>query len=141
MSTYTNGKDLAASTRARAARVRAMIGEVAMLQAQAGMATSRGLTHGPQRAINAPSPVSPIRPIGRRTGRLFRGWRVKRIASGAPNVRSVALRNNAPHHVYVLKPGGTKRMADRGYWKAQREASAGTLRRIARRELHKALKG
>lgn len=141
MKTYTNGADLAASTRARAARIRAMIGDVAMLQAQAGMATSRGLTHGPQRAIHAPSPVSPIRPIGRRTGKLFAGWRVKRVASGEANVRAVALRNNTPHHQFVLKPGGTKTMSDRGYWQAQREASLPTLRSIARRELEKALKG
>jgi hypothetical protein len=141
MATYTTGASLSRATRARAARVRAMIGQVAMLQAQAGMATSRGLTHGPQRGENPPSPVSPIRPIGRRSERLFRGWRVKRVASGRANERSVALRNNAPHHIFVLRPGGTKTMTDRGYWKAQREAAAPTLRRIAQRELHKALQG
>jgi hypothetical protein len=41
----------------------------------------------------------------------------------------------------VLRPGGTKTMTDRGYWKAQREAAAPTLHRIAQRELHKALRG
>lgn len=141
MATYTDGKSLASATRARALRVRSMIGNVAMMQAQAGMATSRGLTHGPNRGMNPPSPVSPKLPIGRRSEKLFRGWRVRRVATGKANERSVALRNNAPHHRYVLRPGGTRTMSDRGYWGAQRTTSLPTIRRIARRELHKALKG
>lgn len=141
MAIYTSGIEIARQTRARAARLRASLGTIAREQAEAGKATARGLTHGPQRPINAPSPVSPIRPIGRRTGRLFASWRTRRIASGAPETRQVVLYNRAPHHVYVLRPGGTRRMADRGYWEAHRKASAPARRRIAQRGLQRALKG
>ena len=140
MTTYTNGKDLAAATRARNARIKAMLGTVVMRQAAAGKATSRGITHGPQRPAGFRGKVSPVRPIGRRSGKLFKSWRVRRLASD-PGSRSVVLYNTAGHHQYVLRPGGTKRMTDRGYWQAQREASAQTRIKIAKRELDKALKG
>lgn len=141
MATYTDGKSLASATRARVSRVRSMVGRVVMLQAQAGMATSRGLTHGPQRGPNPPSPVSPKLPIGRRTGKLFASWRVRRVASGERNARTVALYNRAPHHQYVLRPGGTKRMADRGYWQALAVTSAPSRRSIAKKSLDRAMKG
>ncbi len=141
MATYTNGIELARATKARAARLRAALGGIAMEQATAGKTVARGLTHGPQREINAPSPVSPIRPIGRRTGKLFSGWRVRRISSGSADTRQAAIYNRAPHHVYVLKPGGTKRMADRGYWEAHRKASAPATRSIAQRGQQRALRG
>lgn len=141
MATYTSGKDLAAKTRARAAALRRELGNIVMAQARAGMATSRGITHGPQRALNAPSPVAPIRPIGRRTGKLFSSWRVRRLASGSANTRQAALYNRATHHVYVLRPGGTRRMADRGYWEAHRKASAPSRRAIAQKGQQRALRG
>lgn len=141
MATYTDGKTLAASTRARAARLRRALPGIVMAQANAGKATSRGLTHGPQRAINAPSPVSPKLAIGRRTGKLFASWRVRRMASGQAGVSMVALYNRAPHHQYVLRPGGTRTMSDRGYWQAQRTASAPSRLSLARKGLHQALKG
>lgn len=141
MAIFTNGKDLAAKTRARAAALRRGLGSVVMEQAQAGKATSRGITHGPQRSASAPSPVSPIRPIGRRSGRLFGGWRVRRVASGSANTRKAALYNTAAHHVYVLRPGGTRRMADRGYWEAHRKASAPSRRSIAQKGQSRALRG
>lgn len=141
MATFTDGKSLAASTRARAERLRRALPGIVMAQANAGKATSRGLTRGPQRAINAPSPVSPKLAIGRRTGKLFSSWRTRRVASGVAGTSIVALYNRAPHHQYVLKPGGTKTMSDRGYWQAQRTASAPSRRSIARKGLHQALKG
>lgn len=141
MAIYTSGIAMAKDTRTRAARLRASLSTIVMKQANAGKATSRGITHGPQRAISAPSPVSPIRPIGRRTSRLFRGWRVRRIASGSANTRKVAIYNTAAHHVYVLRPGGTRRMTDRGYWQAHRKASAPSRRSIAQKGLTRALRG
>ena len=140
MATYTTGHALAAATRAQSARIRAMLPVVVMAQAQAGKATSRGITHGPQRSASFRGKVSPVRPIGRRTGKLFRSWRVRRLASD-PGTRSVVLYNTAGHHQYVLRPGGTKRMTDRGYWQAQREASAPSRFSIARKGLHQALRG
>jgi hypothetical protein len=141
MAVFTTGADLARATRARADRLRRALPGIVMAQANAGKATSRGLTHGPHRAINAPSPVSPKLAIGRRTGKLFGGWRTRRVASGQAGTSIVALYNRAPHHQYVLKPGGTKTMSDRGYWDAQRTASAPSRRSIARKGLHKALRG
>jgi hypothetical protein len=141
MAVYTSGVVMAQATRARAARLRAALPGIVMEQATAGKAVARGLTHGPQRAINAPSPVSPIRPIGRRTRKLFSGWRVRRVASGANDTRKVVLYNRAVHHGYVLKPGGTKRMKDRGYWEAHRKASAPATRSIAQKGQQRALKG
>ena len=141
MATYTSGIEMAKATKARAARLRAALGTIVMEQATAGKAVARGLTHGPQRAINAPSPVSPIRPIGRRTGKLFASWRTRRVSSGSPDTKKVALYNRAAHHGYVLKPGGTRRMADRGYWEAHRKASAPARRSIAQRGQQRALKG
>jgi len=140
VATYTSGKDLAKITRQRAAKLKKVMGEVVVAQARAGAATSRGITHGPQRAINAPSPVSPIRPIGRRTGKLFSGWRVRRVGGDARS-RKAALYNVAAHHQYVLRPGGTRRMTDRGYWKAHRDASAPSRLSIARKGQLRALKG
>lgn len=141
MATFTTGAALAASTRARADRLRRALPHIVMAQANAGKATSRGLTRGPQRAINAPSPVSPKLAIGRRTGKLFASWRVRRIASGQAGVSIAALYNRAPHHQYVLRPGGTKTMSDRGYWQAHRTASAPSRLGIARKGLASALKG
>jgi hypothetical protein len=141
MATYTDGRLLAKATRARAARLRASLGTIVMTQAQAGMATSRGITHGPQRPVGFRGPVSPTRPIGRRTGKLFKSWKVRRMASGSADTRSVALYNTAPHHRFVLNPGGTKTMSDRGYWQAQREASAPSRLSIARKGLVSALRG
>lgn len=141
MATYTSGIEMAKATKARAARLRASLGTIVMEQSEAGKATARGLTHGPQRAINAPSPVSPVLPIGRRTGRLFAGWRTRRVSSGMANVRQVAVYNRAAHHVFVLRPGGTRRMSDRGYWEAHRKASAPSRRSIAQKGQQRALKG
>lgn len=141
MATYTTGKDLASSTRARAAKLKKIMGEVVIAQAKAGAATSRGITHGPQRPVSFRGKVSPVRPIGRRTGKLFSGWRVRRVSSGQANARKAALYNVAAHHQYVLRPGGTRRMTDRGYWRAQREASAPSRLSIARKGQLRALKG
>lgn len=138
---YTDPRALARATRERTARLRASLGQVAIEQAQAGMAVSRGLTHGPERSPSTPSPVRPIRPIGRRTKRLFQGWRVRRLATGQAGTRAAVLYNRAPHHAYVLRPGGTARMSDRGYWQAHRIASAPSRRRIAQKILQRALRG
>jgi hypothetical protein len=141
MAIYTDGKTLAAATRARAARLRKSLPVIVMAQANAGKATSRGLTHGPQRGANPPSPVSPKLAIGRRTGKLFASWRVRRVASGVAGTSVVVLYNRAAHHQFVLRPGGTRRMSDRGYWEAHRKASAPSRQSIARKGLHQALKG
>ncbi len=141
MAVYTDGKSLANATRARALRLRRALPGIVMAQATAGMATSRGLTHGPQRGMNPPSPVSPKLAIGRRTGQLFASWRVKRVATGEAGKYSVALYNRAAHHRFVLRPGGTRTMSDRGYWQAHRTASAPSRRSIAQKGLQTALKG
>lgn len=57
----------------------------------------------------------PILPINRQTGKLLRGWRLMPRRSSA--MQMFILQNVAPHSKFVLNPGGTKRMIDRGFWK------------------------
>lgn len=144
MATYTSGIALAAVTRARAAKLRKALPTVASQQAHAGRLASQELTSGPQRSANAPSPVAPKLPIGRRSRQLRRGWRLRRLAGAGGYQGSyapgMALYNVAPHHVYVLRPGGTRRMSDRQYWQAQRARSKSSREAIALRHLRAALR-
>lgn len=132
---FTDPKDLARKTRDRARALKKGIGEANRDQVALAKSTAIALTSGPRRAINAPSPVSPILPIGRRTLRLVRGWRVVRITGGR------ALVNLAPHHVFVLAPNGTKRMRPRRLWEALRLRTARPMTAISARAQARALQG
>lgn len=141
--TTTDPKALARKTLERAMKLRKALPLVASQQAQAGQMVSQELTSGPQRPKNFRGPVSPKLPIGRRSRKLRAGWRRVRLAGGWQGHRaaSVALKNVAPHHVYVLRPGGTRKMSDRGYWLAQRTRSKASREAIALRHLRAAMKG
>lgn len=135
-------KALAKLTRERAARLRKALPLVASQQAQAGQLTSQELTDGLQRPKSFRGPVTPKLPIGRRSRQLRRGWRRVRMSGSYQGAYapSVALKNVAPHHVYVLRPGGTRKMSDRGYWLAQRTRSKSAREAIALRHLRAAMK-
>lgn len=148
---FTNPRDLARKTRDRARALKRGMDGVTRDQAALAKSEAVALTSGPRRAINAPSPVSPILPIGRRTMRLVRGWRVVRIRGGR------SLVNQAPHHVFVLAPGGTRRtvtnpdgtkrpsgrhlMRPRRMWEALRLRTARPMTAISARAQARALQG
>lgn len=104
-------------------------------QAESGQADAITLTSGPQRGRNAPSPVRPRLPIGRRSRKLVSGWKIRRIKNGRQ------LYNRAPHHLYVLAPRGTKTMHPRGYWKAHLRLTHPRMLPIARKHINQSLKG
>jgi len=58
---------------------------------------------------------APLLPINVQTGRLLRGWRLMPRQSRAMQV--LILQNVSPESKFVLRPGGTKNMVDRGFWK------------------------
>jgi len=58
---------------------------------------------------------APLLPINVQTGRLLRGWRLMPRPSGA--TQTLILQNVSPESKFVLRPGGTRRMVDRGFWK------------------------
>ena len=140
--TTTDPKALARRTLERAARLTQALPLVAAQQAQAGQLASQQLTSGPKRAAGFRGPVTPKLPIGQRSGQLRRGWRRSRLPGGwqGRKAASVALYNNAHHHVYVLRPGGTRRMTDRHYWEAQRAKSRASREAIALRHLRAAMR-
>ena len=104
-------------------------------QAEAGQKAAVGLTSGPSRSRNAPSPVMPRLPIGRRSRKLVSGWKIRKTQNGRQ------LYNTARHHVYVLAPKGTKRMKSRRYWEAHLRVTRPQMLPIARKHIVQALKG
>lgn len=61
---------------------------------------------------------TPLLPINLQSGRLQRSLRVfRRQAQGEHYLQ---LQFTAPQSKYVLRPGGTTKMVDRGFWKAMR---------------------
>jgi len=148
---FTDPQALARRTRERARSLKRGMDGATLDQATLAKSEAVALTSGPRRARNAPSPVSPVLPIGQRTRKLVRGWRVIRTRGGR------ALVNLAPHHVFVLAPGGTRRtvtnpdgtkrrsgrhlMRPRRLWEALRLRTARPMTAISARAQARALQG
>ena len=120
MATVTTPDDLARRMEQfRQDRIKALKAEVGRVAA-ASQGEAVRLTSGPQRTGRERGPVSPL-PIGVRSGALRGGWRLEPFTRGEES--GWRLFNVAPHHVYVLSPGGTARMRSRGFWTALRRFS------------------
>jgi hypothetical protein len=133
--------EAATKNRARLRAIRAAQKDANRDQADIARQVSIQLTSGPTRSRAARSPVRPVLPIGRRSRRLVRGWRVQALSAGGSVVARRQLYNVAPHSKYVLAPGGTRRMASRRLWEALMAISRPRLREVAREHINLALRG
>lgn len=78
----------------------------------------------------------PLLPINRQTGALYRAWRIfQRHTSGGLIFR---LQNMSRHGKFVLNPGGTKNMTDRGFWVELQRRVIPKARKIAQDALKRA---
>jgi hypothetical protein len=74
----------------------------------------------------------PLVPINEQSGRLRRSWRIFRRRDPEKGSVAFQLQNIAPESKYVLAPGGTARMIDRGFWN---ELNRRVLPKIRRKHL------
>lgn len=139
MATFRDPRQLASHQRTRASRVRRSMDMCSREQAELALKEAKILTSGTtaqstltaaghpfrkdrlrgigQRiAATGRSLLSsfPLLPINQQSGALLRGWRIfTRFSSSGPIYR---LQNIARNRQFVLMPGGTKHMVDRGFW-------------------------
>lgn len=162
MATFTDARLLSAHQKARARRLKegytsidaATRAGAEIVQADAVKLTS-GATRTQKQLRQAGHPFArsggrlgrigqvfqafPLLPIGQMSGDLKNKWRVFARAVGSETV--YRLQNMSPQARFVLSPGGTSRMVDRGFW---RELNRVTQEKVKRKRLElwrAALKG
>lgn len=162
MATFTNARDLARKQRGQVARVlRALelankqAAEVAMAEA---VKLSKGSQRTPKELRKAGHPFAknrlrsigakfggkslmqafPLLPIGRNGGGFAGGWKIVERKSGSG--KGWRLVNTDPKAPFLLSPGGTKHMVDRGFVAELRKRVAAKVRALHRRALKDALK-
>lgn len=139
MARFTSASDLAKHQRRRADTARRSMDATTREQAQIALKEAQVLTKGGTKqsvltAAGHPFRKSrlrgiaskiggkgrslmasfPLLPINFQTGRLYRSWRV--FARRTGDTVAYRLQNMAKHGKFVLRPGGTKYMVDRGFW-------------------------
>ena len=78
----------------------------------------------------------PLVPINIQTGKLHRSWRIFTRRGGDTVV--YRLQNLAKHGKFVLRPGGTKHMTDRGFWAELQRRVIPKARKLSRDALQRA---
>lgn len=139
MGTYRDARDLAKRQRERAKGIRRSMDQASREQAELALKEAQKLTSGTTKQATLTAAGHPFRknrlrsigkkiarstkstfasfpllPINRQTGDLYRAWRIFARKTGESMV--YRLQNMSRHGKFVLNPGGTKNMTDRGFW-------------------------